>query len=214
MDENGEAAQVEDKDASDMQMRETNTGGISCGGFLESQKKITSCPDCNDDFHLEQDEVGDPSVITGVANPPSIFQLTSQEDSDDKVGRLPLCRSCNRKRNEKREIIMEIYETEMKYGRDLRIVSEEFYKPIQVAGLLTKEQLDQIFLNVDQLSEINQQLTIRLKEAIQLAQVTTNDKEVEHKTTAEDVNVGKIFLELGEGMMTAFESYCTRQVNT
>ena len=28
-------------------------------------------------------------------------------------------------------------ETELKYGRDLRIIVEEFYRPMLVAGLLT-----------------------------------------------------------------------------
>jgi hypothetical protein len=39
-------------------------------------------------------------------------------------------------------------ETELKYGRDLRIMAEEFYRPMLVAGLLAQEQLDAIFLNV------------------------------------------------------------------
>lgn len=187
--------------------------------ILESQEKLL-CHDCNDDIE-EVDEVGeqnnnqhqdDPTVTTGLAHP----------GRGSPVGKRKCCRSCNRKRNEKKEIIMEIYETELKYGRDLRIVSEEFYKPIQVAGLLTKEQLDQIFLNVDQLIQINLELTGRLKQEIHRSQqrklsliamgTANNDNKKEDELS--EVNVGKIFLELGESMMTAFENYCTRQVMT
>lgn len=188
--------------------------------ILESQEKLL-CHDCNDDIE-EVDEVGeqnnnqhqdDPTVTTGLAHP----------GRGSPLGKRKCCRSCNRKRNEKKEIIMEIYETELKYGRDLRIVSEEFYKPIQVAGLLTKEQLDQIFLNVDQLIQINLELTGRLKQEIHrsqqrklslMAMGTANNNDNKKEDELSEVNVGKIFLELGETMMTAFENYCTRQVMT
>lgn len=118
-----------------------------------------------------------------------------------------LCHSCNRKRSERKEIITEIHETEMKYGRDLAIISEEFYKPIQIAGLLNKEQLDQIFLNVGELMEISAQLTILLKTEISAAIIERSDEDLV------SVNVGKLFLDFGESMMEAFGTYCTRQVN-
>jgi hypothetical protein len=122
------------------------------------------------------------------------------------VERLELCRSCSRKRSERKEIILEIYETELKYGRDLRIVADEFFNPIQVAGLLSKEQLDQIFLNVNQLIEINSELTSLLKTAIDQANGAQDED-------LGSVTIGRIFLEIGEKMMSAFDSYCTRQAN-
>ncbi|OXA64804.1 RhoGEF domain-containing protein gxcJ [Folsomia candida] len=123
---------------------------------------------------------------------------------DDKISQ-SLCPSCNRKRSERKEIITEIYETEMKYGRDLQIILEEFYKPIQIAGLLNKEQLDQIFLNTGELSEISSQLTMLLKAEITSAIVERKDEDLA------SVNIGKIFLDIGEKMMMAFQTYCTRQ---
>ncbi|ODM96027.1 Myosin-M heavy chain [Orchesella cincta] len=203
---------------------------IKAGGSLSpcpSRKQL--CSDCNDvDLGLEED----PTVNTGVAHPPPHLvhhhhHHLSSEDVAGVSSSLVLhshsgrgvCRSCNRKRNEKKEIIMEIYETELKYGRDLRIISEEFYKPIQIAGLLAKEQLDQIFLNVDELSQISLELTSRLKMAIHKSTnangTVTNSNETNKQGDEDlsDVNVGKIFLQLGESMMTAFENYCTRQAN-
>ena len=59
-----------------------------------------------------------------------------------------MCRKCGKRRSERREIISELLETELKYGRDLQIMVDEFYRPMLVAGLLTQEQLDAIFLNV------------------------------------------------------------------
>ena len=55
---------------------------------------------------------------------------------------IPLvCKKCSHRRAERKETITESVETEIKYGRDLRIISEEFYRPMLVAGLLTPEQL-------------------------------------------------------------------------
>lgn len=45
-----------------------------------------------------------------------------------------VCRKCAKRRAERREIITEIVETEEKYGRDLKIILDEFYKPMLVAG--------------------------------------------------------------------------------
>ena len=42
----------------------------------------------------------------------------------------PTCLSCAKRRCERKEIITEIIETEIKYGRDLRIILEEFYRPM------------------------------------------------------------------------------------
>ena len=65
-----------------------------------------------------------------------------------------VCKKCAKRRSERKEIITEIVETEIKYGRDLRIIVEEFYRPMLVAGLLTSEQLAAIFLNVDELIQV------------------------------------------------------------
>ena len=39
-----------------------------------------------------------------------------------------MCKRCSKRRSERKEIITEIAETEAKYGRDLRIIVEEFYR--------------------------------------------------------------------------------------
>lgn len=80
-----------------------------------------------------------------------------------------VCRKCAKKRAERKEIITEIVETEEKYGRDLQIILEEFYKPMLVAGLLTQEQLSAIFLNVEELIENNQVLSEKLRDALEIA---------------------------------------------
>ena len=116
----------------------------------------------------------------------------------------PVCVQCAKRRCERKEIITEIIDTEIKYGRDLRIIQEEFYRPMQVAGLLTSETLSGIFLNVEELSEVNKRFTESLKDAIEIAL----DEGDEDLCT---VNIGKLFLE-AEPMLGAFKSYCTRQV--
>ena len=77
----------------------------------------------------------------------------SSRSSTDRLGSV-VCKKCAKRRSERKEIITEIVETEIKYGRDLRIIVEEFYRPMLVAGLLTSEQLAAIFLNVDELIQV------------------------------------------------------------
>ncbi|XP_011301018.1 uncharacterized protein RhoGEF64C [Fopius arisanus] len=114
-----------------------------------------------------------------------------------------VCRKCSKKRAERKEIITEIVETEQKYGRDLRIILEEFHRPMLRAGLLTPEQLSAIFLNVEELLEHNLVLAEKLKEAVEMSQIAGDEDLI-------GVDVGKFFLE-SERMLHAFESYCTRQ---
>ena len=115
------------------------------------------------------------------------------------------CPSCAKRRCERKDIITEIIETEIKYGRDLRIILEEFYRPMQVAGLLSHEQLSAIFLNVEELTEVNRQFTEALRDVIEIAL----DEGDEDLCT---VKIGQIFKE-AEPMLGAFKSYCVRQVS-
>ena len=73
-----------------------------------------------------------------------------------------------------------------------------------IAGLLTSELLATIFLNVDELIQVNNKFAEMLKEAVDSAVEQGRDD----LTT---VSIGEIFLE-SIGMLRAFESYCTRQV--
>lgn len=126
-------------------------------------------------------------------------RLETLSDDEDQM----LCRKCSKKRSERKEIIMEIVETEEKYSKDLQIILEEFYQPMLVAGLLTPEQLSTIFLNVEELLENSQSLAERLRDAVEIA-VEQGDEDLL------TVNIGKLFLEAAP-MLHAFETYCVRQ---
>ncbi|KAI5720603.1 hypothetical protein M8J77_009363 [Diaphorina citri] len=110
-----------------------------------------------------------------------------------------ICEKCTKMRAERREIILEIIETEEKYGRDLQIIIDEFYKPMLVAGLLTQDQLESIFLNTEELLDNTLLMSEKLREAF-------NEGDDEMMTA----HVGRIFIE-AVPMLTAFQSYCTRQ---
>ena len=116
-----------------------------------------------------------------------------------------LCPKCVKRRGERKEIITEIVDTEIKYGKDLKIIVEEFYRPMIVAGLLAPDQLANIFLNVEELIQVNAKFTESLKDAIEIAL----DQGDEDMCT---VSIGKLFLEASP-MLGAFKSYCTRQVS-
>ncbi|GFU93341.1 myosin-M heavy chain [Trichonephila clavipes] len=90
--------------------------------------------------------------------------------SPDQLNCCPLvCKKCDKKRSERKEIVTEIVETEFKYGKDLIVIKEEFKAPMEVAGLLTKEQLNGVFLNLDELILVNAQFSEKLKDATDIA---------------------------------------------
>ncbi|XP_022249850.1 uncharacterized protein LOC106466179 isoform X2 [Limulus polyphemus] len=131
-------------------------------------------------------------------------QVEPREDEFSGTMFNPLvCRKCEKKQYERKELISEIVVTELKYGRDLRIIKEEFYRPMEVAGLLGKEQLRQIFLNIDELISFNSIFAEKLKDAIDIAR----EQGDEDYTT---VNIGKLFLD-STAMLHAFETYCVQQ---
>ena len=74
-----------------------------------------------------------------------------------------------------------------------------------VAGLLSEELLNNIFLNLDQLIQVNEIFAEKLRDALDIA-VEQGDEDYS------TVNVGKVVLE-ASAMLHAFEAYCVRQVN-
>ena len=116
---------------------------------------------------------------------------------------LPLCKSCEKKRVERKEIVSEFVETELTYGRDLKIIQDEFYRPMQIAGLLSKDQINGIFLNLEELIMAHYRFADRLGTALSEAHAMGD---VDYGT----VNIGKLFVESAD-MLHTFESYCIRQ---
>lgn len=80
-----------------------------------------------------------------------------------------MCERCSKIRTERKEAILEFLNTESSYGEDLRIIKEEFYCPMQSAGLLTAEQLTVVFSNVQELIDVNDRFTEHLQDSIDQA---------------------------------------------
>ncbi|KAM9347797.1 uncharacterized protein arhgef49 [Symphorus nematophorus] len=114
-----------------------------------------------------------------------------------------MCERCSKLRTERKEAIMEFLNTESSYGEDLRIIKEEFYCPMQSAGLLTAEQLTVVFSNVQELIDVNDRFTEHLQDSIDQA----FDQGDEDLLT---VYIGEIFLEF-VNMLPAFQTYCLQQ---
>lgn len=114
-----------------------------------------------------------------------------------------MCRSCEKKRAERREILWEFIETEKKYNRDLQIIIDEFYQPMLVAGLLTQEQLSAIFLNIEELLENSEIFCTKISNAFDIAIEQGDDDLL-------TVDIGSIILDTSS-MLNAFETYCIRQ---
>ncbi|KAM9305730.1 uncharacterized protein PAF06_014328 [Gastrophryne carolinensis] len=114
-----------------------------------------------------------------------------------------LCTKCITRRMERKEAVMEFVNTETSYREDLRIIKEEFYLPMQAAGLLTQEQLAVVFSNIQELIDLNEKFLEVLQEEIEQAL----DQGDEDLIT---VCLGEIFLDFAN-MLPAFQTYCLQQ---
>uniref|UniRef100_A0A8C5S4S7 DH domain-containing protein n=1 Tax=Laticauda laticaudata TaxID=8630 RepID=A0A8C5S4S7_LATLA len=89
-----------------------------------------------------------------------------------------LCEKCLKCRTERKESVLEFVNTETSYGEDLRIIKEEFYLPMQAAGLLTQEQLLVVFSNIQELIDLNENFLEYLQEEIEQAIENENHMQV------------------------------------
>ncbi|XP_076011226.1 uncharacterized protein arhgef49 [Genypterus blacodes] len=126
-----------------------------------------------------------------------------QRDGTSRERGESMCERCCKLRTERKEAILEFLNTESSYGEDLRIIKEEFYCPMQSAGLLTAEQLAVVFANVQELIDVNDRFTEHLQDSIDQA----FDQGDEDLLT---VYIGEIFLEF-VNMLPAFQTYCLQQ---
>ncbi|KAM9850609.1 uncharacterized protein arhgef49 [Aulostomus maculatus] len=126
-----------------------------------------------------------------------------QRDGASKERGERMCERCSKLRTERKEAILEFLNTESSYGEDLRIIKEEFYCPMQSAGLLTAEQLAVVFSNVQELIDVNDRFTEHLQDSIDQA----FDQGDEDLLT---VSIGESFLEF-VNMLPAFQTYCLQQ---
>ncbi|XP_030909262.1 uncharacterized protein [Melopsittacus undulatus] len=121
----------------------------------------------------------------------------------DLPRRADLCEKCCKRRTERKESVLEFVNTEASYGEDLRIIKEEFYLPMQAAGLLSQEQLLGIFSNIQELIDLNESFLEILQEEIDQAFDQGDDDLM-------TVCIGEVFLEF-VNMLPAFQTYCLQQ---
>eukprot|EP00794_Sanderia_malayensis_P017332 gene17333-19065_t len=114
-----------------------------------------------------------------------------------------ICKKCSSKKVERKEAIVELIQTEINYGQDLRILKEEFYTPIKNGGILSPENSTAVFLNLQELIDVNSKLCITLQNDLEEC-IVKNDQELA------SLNVGKVFLDNVE-FFQAYEIFCAKQ---
>uniref|UniRef100_A0A4W3JC18 DH domain-containing protein n=1 Tax=Callorhinchus milii TaxID=7868 RepID=A0A4W3JC18_CALMI len=100
-------------------------------------------------------------ILIVTAGPESVAGGQGPEGEPGPGPRLP----CPRPTSRHREAVLEFVNTEGSYGEDLRVIRQEFYLPMQDAGLLAREQLAVIFSNIQELIEVNEKFTQRLHDS-------------------------------------------------
>lgn len=114
-----------------------------------------------------------------------------------------VCQQCQCTRIERKETILELLQTEINYGRDLKILLEEFYLPIKDASLINNQQLTSVFLNLEELVEVNENFIEKLNQLIE-------NSSLDNEEGGQCVNIGHLFLNCFD-MFRAFEKYCVDQ---
>nr|DBA19571.1 TPA: hypothetical protein GDO54_015385 [Pyxicephalus adspersus] len=131
-------------------------------------------------------------------------ECNSAMDTESRVKRREtLCMKCLTRRMERKEAVLEFVNTETSYREDLRIIKEEFYLPMQTAGLLTQEQLAIVFSNIQELIDLNDKFLEVLQEEIDQAFDQGDDDLM-------TVCIGEVFLDF-VNMLPAFQTYCLQQ---
>ncbi|XP_070570139.1 uncharacterized protein [Ptychodera flava] len=130
-------------------------------------------------------------------------RLVLDLDGQQSMAGLTVCRKCEKRRVERKETIMEIVQTEISYGDDLNLILKEFYKPIKSAALLSDDQLDCVFLNLEELVKSNDKLADIFQDALDIA-----SEEGDEEYT--NVNLGKLILD-NIDLFAPFEEYCINQ---
>ena len=69
-----------------------------------------------------------------------------------------------KKEREKQELIFEFIETEINYNKDLKLIISEYIHPIRSQQILSNEDINQIFLNIEKIEEIQSKLLKELLE--------------------------------------------------
>lgn len=76
------------------------------------------------------------------------------------------CENCKRRKIERKEAILEILNTEKNFGEILTILNCEFKEPLKKSRLLTEDQINLIFNNLNQIIDINEKLTKKIEFAV------------------------------------------------
>ncbi|XP_065569247.1 myosin-M heavy chain-like isoform X1 [Artemia franciscana] len=119
----------------------------------------------------------------------------------NKDSRNGLCDACVKRRGQRREAVGELLESELRYSRDLRLVQEEFHRPMLAAGLLDQCQTLVLFNNISDLYRHSISLVTGLRQAIGRAAA---NGDVDLMT----VCIGRLILEHA-AMLPAFRHYCS-----
>ena len=114
-----------------------------------------------------------------------------------------LCKSCGKSRVERREAVVELIETEINFGEDLKILKEEFYTPLKVNHICTTDDISKLFLNLQELVDVNAKLCASLQHGLETC-IESDDFDYMN------LAIGDVFLNNME-FFEAYEWYCVKQ---
>jgi hypothetical protein len=97
--------------------------------------------------------------------------------------------------------IAEILNTERDYVRDLCVIKKIFLDPLQSNGILSKQDIQLLFSNLDSIIEVNRNILARFEQRLKEAGSLVN------------MEVGDIFLDVAD-KLKVYRDYCANQPNT
>ena len=126
-----------------------------------------------------------------------------EDDNNNYLCVNNVCKQCRKSRFERKEAIIELIETEVNYGQDLRILKEEFYVPMKNNSTCTQEEINKMFLNLQELVDVNSKLCVSLQDGLESC-LDQDDNDFIH------LELGEVFLNNVE-FFEAYELFCSKQ---
>eukprot|EP00005_Dracoamoeba_jomungandri_P012987 CAMPEP_0174275514 /NCGR_PEP_ID=MMETSP0439-20130205/59805_1 /TAXON_ID=0 /ORGANISM="Stereomyxa ramosa, Strain Chinc5" /LENGTH=908 /DNA_ID=CAMNT_0015367625 /DNA_START=2226 /DNA_END=4952 /DNA_ORIENTATION=- len=130
--------------------------------------------------------------FSGVSGAAMLFQELKEKRNDENATKV------GKQQQIRREVLVELLKTEKAYIADLTMLIDVFIFPLQIQEIISEKSMKQIFSNIEDLRDINQQFSENL---------STKITELCGNVMFRSVKIGKVFQKMGESFKI-YSTYC------
>jgi len=146
------------------------------------------------------------SATSSVASSPAVPTLAmpggedaakKASDGEDPLAKVKAAHTGKTREDKRKEILLEVVDTEQGYFSDLGVLMKVFLEPIRQQELLTKQQISSVFANLEAIYPVNEGMLAALRDL---------------QAGASDTSIGEIFVERSV-LFKLYAVYCSNQPN-